>query len=73
MQSHYHAVRMKIKTLLLCAGLTYRTSGGRQCLRAGGLCFPGGCPPFTREIGRCRSWSPCCKVSSGFLHGDITV
>ncbi|XP_053880176.1 defensin beta 4A-like [Malaclemys terrapin pileata] len=32
----------------------------KECLKAGGICFPFGCP-FSKRIGRCSPGIRCCK------------
>ncbi|XP_034619769.1 beta-defensin 4A-like [Trachemys scripta elegans] len=38
----------------------------KECLKAGGICFPFGCP-FSKRIGRCSPGVRCCKKKVSFL------
>uniref|UniRef100_A0A674IZU4 Beta-defensin-like domain-containing protein n=1 Tax=Terrapene triunguis TaxID=2587831 RepID=A0A674IZU4_9SAUR len=65
----------KSRLFFFCAGFTRSDPKNiKECLRAGGICFPIGCP-FSKRIGRCSPGVRCCKkkVSLGFYTADITV
>uniref|UniRef100_A0A8C3F4I1 Beta-defensin-like domain-containing protein n=1 Tax=Chrysemys picta bellii TaxID=8478 RepID=A0A8C3F4I1_CHRPI len=72
----YTYMRMKMKTLFLCAGFTRGINNPGACRLAGGFCRSR-CPPNFRINESCGFVQSCCItrgwVSSGCHKGDITV